>query len=438
MPMPITEFSSFAHHRNHFVQINDLEIYKRARVQLHWRGIVVRDQVEGAAIKTKSQQIAHTGDLLVAEIDAKVGGVGIVPPEVDGAIVSSHYFLFKIDESKCLKAWLDYYVRSGALEDQIAARGSTNYAAIRPHQVLDFKIPLPGVDEQRRIVARIAVLSAKIEEAHSLRKQTLLELEALWASSLAGAFRPGDLERYHKQTARDLLHDQATVHFGDKREQYNGAHPWSPDMDDLGIYEIPRHWVWTNLGSVLTNLVDCINDTPDFAETATGLLGLKSTNIRPYKLDLSSKWFMTPADFQCWCRREVPKPGDIVLTREAPMGIACILPNGGIRACLTQRLMLLRTDESFVRRRYLLHYLNSSHFTLQVVQLCRGLTTPHIRVQDAPTIKVPLAPIAEQDEIVAYLDDFQAKFDSLKNLQEDSDAELDALMPSILSGAITL
>jgi len=36
---------------------------------------------------------------------------------------------------------------------------------------------------------------------------------------------------------------------------------------------------------------------------------------------------------------------------------------------------------------------------------------------------------------VAYLDDLQAKVDSLKKLQSETVAELDALMPSILSGA---
>jgi type I restriction enzyme S subunit len=85
-------------HRSEFVTIDDTQTYKRCRVQLHAQGIVLRDKLEGAAIKTKSQQICRTGELLVAEIDAKLGGFGIVPPALEGAIVSSHYFLFEIDE----------------------------------------------------------------------------------------------------------------------------------------------------------------------------------------------------------------------------------------------------------------------------------------------------------------------------------------------------
>jgi type I restriction enzyme, S subunit len=89
MRYPATKFGAFLNHRKQFIQIEDTEEYKRARVQLHWKGIVLRDEVEGAIIKTKDQQIARQGELLVAEIDAKVGGVGLVPPELDRAIVSS-------------------------------------------------------------------------------------------------------------------------------------------------------------------------------------------------------------------------------------------------------------------------------------------------------------------------------------------------------------
>jgi type I restriction enzyme, S subunit len=173
MTFPTATFATFLEHRKQFIQIKDTESYRRARVQLHWKGIVLRDEVEGALVKTKAQQIARQGELLVAEIDAKVGGVGIVPRKLDGAIVSSHYFLFEIDESKCLRPWLDWFIKSGGIGDQFAARGSTNYAAIRPHHVLNCEIPLPLLEEQRRIISRIEELATKIKECQQLRKESL-------------------------------------------------------------------------------------------------------------------------------------------------------------------------------------------------------------------------------------------------------------------------
>ncbi len=173
-------------HRKEFIQINDLDKYKRCRVKLHTQGIVLRDAVTGADIKTKKQQVCKAGEFLVAEIDAKVGGFGIVPDELNGSIVSSHYFLFGIDEAKLDMHFLDFYCRTPAFRDQVAAQGSTNYAAIRPDDVLGYFIPLPTLVEQRRIVAQLNELAAKIEEARRLRRQAMEETEALCRSIIFG------------------------------------------------------------------------------------------------------------------------------------------------------------------------------------------------------------------------------------------------------------
>jgi type I restriction enzyme S subunit len=53
-------------------------------------------------------------------------------------------------------------------------------------------IPLPPLEEQRRIVAPIEQLMARVREARSLRQQALEEVERLWQSVLADTFaRPG-------------------------------------------------------------------------------------------------------------------------------------------------------------------------------------------------------------------------------------------------------
>ncbi len=171
-------------HRKEFIQIDDLSKYKRCRVQLHAQGIVLRDQIEGSLIKTKQQQVCRTNEFLVAEIDAKMGGFGIVPSELDGAVVSSHYFLFTPQPDRLDPHFLGYYCRTPEFRDQVKSRGSTNYAAIRPAHVLGYTIPLPPLEEQRRIVARIDRLAARIDEAKVLRKRATEELGRLERSIL--------------------------------------------------------------------------------------------------------------------------------------------------------------------------------------------------------------------------------------------------------------
>lgn len=170
--------------RKEFIQIVDLATYKRCRVQLHAQGVVLRDMVSGAEIKTKSQQVCRAGEFLVAEIDAKVGGFGIVPHDLEGAIVSSHYFLFVIDETRLDRSFLDFYIRTPSFLEQVQAQGSTNYAAIRPADVLSYTIPLPPLDEQRRIVAHIEALAARVEQAHGLRHAAVAEADSICSAIL--------------------------------------------------------------------------------------------------------------------------------------------------------------------------------------------------------------------------------------------------------------
>jgi type I restriction enzyme S subunit len=155
----------------------------RVRVQLHAQGVVLRDIVVGTEIKTKSQQVCRAGEFLVAEIDAKVGGFGIVPDDLAGAIVSSHYFLFELDRTAIHRGFLDYFIRTPFFQDQVRAQGSTNYAAIRPTDVLEYEIPLPPLDEQQRMAARIEQLAAKIQEAQDLRAEARNQADGFISSA---------------------------------------------------------------------------------------------------------------------------------------------------------------------------------------------------------------------------------------------------------------
>lgn len=161
--------------RKQFIEVDDLATYKRCRVQLHAKGVVLRDVVQGVEIRTKRQQVCRVDDFIVAEIDAKVGGYGLVPTELDGAIVSSHYFLFDIDRSVLDPRYLALAIRTRDFLDQIVAKGSTNYAAVRPADVLRYEFALPSIGEQHALVAwmdRLATQLAIVQHLHSEMQNT--------------------------------------------------------------------------------------------------------------------------------------------------------------------------------------------------------------------------------------------------------------------------
>ena len=185
MGWPVVALGEVVRHRKEFVTIEPDKTYFRCRVQTSARGIVLRDRVPGDAIKTKKQQVCRAGEFLVAEIDAKLGGYGIVPDELNGVIVSSHYFLFEVDERYLLRRFLHWYCQTSNFLEQVNARGSTNYAAIRPGSVLTYTIPLPSVDEQRRIVAKLDKVAALVAERSKVIEAAERDAKAM----LSNAFR---------------------------------------------------------------------------------------------------------------------------------------------------------------------------------------------------------------------------------------------------------
>ena len=411
--------------------------YRQIGVRLWGEGAYEREPIDGAETRYAQLYRAETDDVIVNKIWARNGSVAVVHASLAGTYGSGEFPMFSPHRASLDPRWIHWLTKTRGFWEQCdeKSRGTSGQNRIRPERFLEIEIPLPPLPEQRRIVGKIEELAAQIEDALALRSEAETERSVLWSSilqhTLLGANSApceGDM------AAEEMLASAAKRYARTPISIHNNATPNRPAFMPTGPAPLPSGWAWTTLGSVLTHLIDCVNDTPDFSEESTGLLGLKSTNIRPYKLDLNQRWYMTRSDFDRWNRREKPEAGDIILTREAPMGNACILPDG-VEVCLTQRLLLLRANVEVIEPDLLLHYLNSSIFQEQVRDQCRGLTTPHIRVQDAPGFLLPLPPKQRQAEIVHDLRDIKTGLDDLKGAQAHLGEELRALLPSILDHA---
>jgi len=164
--------SSFVRQRAEAVLLEDDEEYQRVTVRLKSRGIEPRDRIQGSQVKTKKQYRVRGHDLLVAEIDAKVGGYGIVPPDLDGAVVSGHYFAYEIDETQLDRRFLGFWLKTDDPLSQVQpfVRGALNYAAVRPYDFARIEIPLAPRPEQERIADILEHALRRIAEARQLQE----------------------------------------------------------------------------------------------------------------------------------------------------------------------------------------------------------------------------------------------------------------------------
>ena len=105
-------------------------------------------------LKTKKQQLTKAYDLIVAEIDAKMGGFGVIPPELENAIVSNHYFLYELNDKIVEPEFIAFYIGTGKPTTDIQGfvNGSHNYASVRPEHFLELELPVPSLIDQRQLI----------------------------------------------------------------------------------------------------------------------------------------------------------------------------------------------------------------------------------------------------------------------------------------------
>ncbi len=247
----------------------------------------------------------------------------------------------------------------------------------------------PYLSEPRQIVARIEELAAKIDEARGLRQKAVEEAEAIHASTAV------ELLKAVLGMRRSSIENIAEVRGGIQK----GPHrtPGSNPVRYLTVAHVHRNQI---------SLAD-----PRFFE------------VSPDELE---RWRLERGD---------------VLIIEGNGSLNQIgrtaLFRGELDNCVHQNhIIRIRPNQSQIDPEFLNTYLNSP--TGQDEVHARSRTTSGLRNLSVGRIKqitVPVPPLPEQRRIVAYLDNLQDTVNALKQLQSETYAELDAMLPSILDKA---
>ncbi|MFT7006419.1 MAG: type I restriction enzyme S subunit [Colwellia sp.] len=141
-----------------------------------------------------------------------------------------------------------------------------------------------------------------------------------------------------------------------------------------------------SLESLCELVVDCPHSTPKW--TDEGIIVLRNQNIKNGVLNLSTPSYTNEGDYQKRIKRAVPQAGDIVITREAPMGEVCIIPEG-LKCCLGQRQVLLRPRKD-ISGEYLFWALQSPYVQHQISwNEGTGTTVSNVRIPVLKALQIP-------------------------------------------------
>lgn len=164
------------------------------------------------------------------------------------------------------------------------------------------------------------------------------------------------------------------------------------------------------LDELCVQITDCPHSTPQWL--SSGKLVLRNFNIHNGRIDLSNVSYTDDETFFARNKRATPIPGDIVMSREAPMGEVAIIPNG-FECCLGQRMVLLHPDATVCNGKFLMYSLLSPFVQKQIKRSdTTGSVVSNLCIPDLCALEIPYVNIERQECIVALLSDIDAKIDN--------------------------
>lgn len=172
-------------------------------------------------------------------------------------------------------------------------------------------------------------------------------------------------------------------------------------------------------------VVDCPHSTPKW--TANGKIVIRNKNIKHGKIDFSSPSYTDDEHFAQRIKRAKPQPGDIIITREAPIGDVGMIPEN-TECCLGQRMVLLRANQSVCDNFYLLYSLQSLYVQHQISwSEGTGTTVSNLRIPHLEQIQIPYLPLEQQAKISSVLRALEEKIENNRRLNDNLLAQAQTL-----------
>lgn len=360
-------------------------VYRQLGVRLWGEGAYEREPIDGSQTKYSSLYRVETDDIVVNKIWARNGSVATVPAELAGSFVSSEFPTFAVDDRRLDPRWFHWITKTRSFWAACDAQsqGTSGKNRIRPERFLAIEIPLPPLDEQRRIVAGLDATASKLERTTALRQRIASELDVLWQSALAQAFARG----------RDFTMEE-----------------------------------------VCSEIVDNLHSTPTY--DGDEFLCVRSQDIGWGSISYADALRTSREEFLMRTRRAEPRAGDIVFVREGDVG-RCAVVDGSRRFSLGQRVMMLRPNREIIDPSFLTWQLMSAPVLRdQVLRGKAGTTSHHVNVGHIRTVRVLVPSPREQGHVVRRLAALRSAVREIRSVLAQADGEQQALRASILARAL--
>jgi type I restriction enzyme S subunit len=242
----------------------------------------------------------------------------------------------------------------GANKKKLEALGTgSTFKQISRSDIVNFEIPLPPLDEQRRI-------AAILDKAEAIRRKRQESIRLT--------------EEFLRSTFLEMFGDPVTN---------------------------PKGWDSVKLEHICSKITDGTHKTPSYVES--GVTFISAKNIKKYRLDWNDVKYITREEHEFLTNRCKAEFGDILLSKSGSIGAAAKV-RVNFEFSLFESLALIKYIRNKVNGDYLQHYLNSDHMKRRYVSDTKGLAIRHLHLNEIRNIDVLLPPINLQNQFTEIID----------------------------------
>lgn len=196
---------------------------------------------------------------------------------------------------------------------------------------------------------------------------------------------------------------------------------------------VPKGWERLPIKEVCASIIDCVNKTAPVVDLPTPYKMIRTTNVRNGRVNTEDVRFVREQTYIEWTRRGKPQKGDLIFTREAPVGEVGVLEDDqGV--FLGQRTMMYRVAPEKANNYFVFYSLQTTFCQKQIEDFSNGGTVAHMRVPDCGEILLNVPPLIEQKKIAQILSTWDQAIATTEGLLNLARQQKKALMQQLLTG----
>ena len=297
--------------------------------------------------------------------------------------------------------YIDIVVKSPHIKSFINDKKNSTNDNISMGDINSFLVPLPPLAEQKRIVAKLEELLPIVEQYGKAQKE-LDELNAALPARLRNSILQVAMQG--KLTEHDLEDNWAKVYCEKlPKLKYKSSPEWPQEYP----FELPENWEWCRIGDICELMNGYAFKSTQYKET--GVRVIRITNVQDgYIVDNNPKFYPQILDIERYALKE----GDLLMSLTGNVGRVGILPQSMLPAALNQRVACLRLKDERLKP-FLFWYLRCPIFRERCEDSGHGMAQLNISTEWVKQEYIPLPPLAEQQRIVAKIEELFEQIDKI-------------------------